>query len=157
MKRLLRRLRGALGMGLTWALGWAIVGGAVMEGIVDPDGRILDMWPQTLAIPGFLCGVVFAFLLWIAEGRRRFDELSLPRFGLWGAAVGALLGLVALGLGAASGVLPLWLRATVILGPVTVLSAVSAAGSLALARKAASRESIDAARTGSDAGITDGQ
>ncbi len=84
MKTLLRRLRGALGMGLTWALGWAVVGGAVMEGIVDPDGRILDMWPQTLAIPGFLGGVVFAFLLWIAEGRRRFDELSLPRFGLWG-------------------------------------------------------------------------
>ncbi len=73
--------------------------------------------PQNLAIPGFVGGVVFAFLLWIAEGRRRFDELSLPRFGLWGAAVGALLGLFALGLGAASGVLPLWLRATVIVAP----------------------------------------
>ena len=145
MKRLLRRLRGALGMGLTWALVWAIVGGGIMEGIVDRNGEILDMWPQTLAIPGFVGGVVFAVLLWLAEGRRRFDELSLPRFGAWGALVGVILGGLALSAGAAGSVLPLWLRAAVIVGPVTLLSAVSATGSLALARRAEKREPLPAA------------
>lgn len=140
MKRWLRRIRGAVGMGLVWAIAWAVVGGGVMEGIVDPHGKILDMWPQTLAIPGFLGGVVFSVVLWMSEGRRRFDELSLPRFGALGGLVGLLLGGLAVGAGAASGVLPLWLRAAVIIGPVTLLGAVSASGSLALARMAERRE-----------------
>lgn len=144
MKSWLRRLRGAFGMGLTWAIGWAIVGGGIMEGIVDPHGRILDMWPQTLAIPGFIGGVVFAGLLWMAEGRRRFEELSLPRFGALGALVGVMLGGLAVAAGAAGGVASFWLRAAVIVAPVTLLSAASAAGSLALARKARQREALSA-------------
>lgn len=136
MKSWFRRLRGAFGMGLTWAIGWAIVGGGIMEGIVDPHGRILDMWPQTLAIPGFVGGVVFAGMLWMAEGRRRFDELSLPRFGALGALVGVMLGGLAVAAGAGSGVASFWLRTAVIVAPVTLLSAASATGSLALARKA---------------------
>ena len=142
MKSWLRRLRGAVGMGLTWAIAWAVVGGGIMEGIVDPHGRILDMWPQTLAIPGFIGGVVFAGMLWAAEGRRRFDELSLPRFGALGALVGVVLGGLAVAAGAASGVGALWLRAAVIVAPVTLLSAASATGSLALARKAQQREAL---------------
>lgn len=144
MKSWFRRLRGALGMGFTWAIGWAIVGGGIMEGIVDPHGRILDMWPQTLAIPGFVGGVVFAGMLWMAEGRRRFDELSLPRFGALGALVGVLLGGLALAAGAAGGVASFWLRAAVIVAPVTLLSAASATGALALARKAQQREALSA-------------
>jgi len=143
MKGWLRRIRGAVGMGLTWAVGWAVVGGGVMEGLVDPHGKILDMWPQTLAIPGFLSGAVFSMLLWVAGGRRRFDELSLSRFGAWGAVAGLLLGVFAVGTGAASGVLPLWLRAAAIIGPVTLLSAASAVGSLALARMAERRRLSD--------------
>lgn len=43
----LRRIRAAIGMGLIWGVGWAIVGGAIMEGIVDPHGRILGCgWPS---------------------------------------------------------------------------------------------------------------
>src|SRR5918992_5973371 len=99
MKRWLRRIRGAVGMGLTWAVGFALVGGGLMEALVDPHGKILDMWPQTLAIPGFLGGVVFSAVLRIAEGRRRFDELSLSRFGAWGAVAGLLLGVLPFAVG----------------------------------------------------------
>lgn len=124
-------------MGLTWAFGWAVIGGGVMEGIFDPHGEILDMWPQTLAIPGFIGGVVFSGLLWATAGRRRFEQLSLSRFAGWGAVVGVLLGSLALAAGAAGGVASFWLRAAVIIGPMALLSAVSATGSLALARLAA--------------------
>lgn len=141
MKKWLKRLRGALGMGVTWALAWAIIGGGIMEGIVDPNGQILDMWPQTLAIPGFLGGVLFSVVLGLTEGRRRFDELSLSRFAGWGAVAGALLGGVALSLGAFPG-LPFLLRAAVLMGPVTVLGAASASGTLALAKKAVGRQLV---------------
>ncbi|MEZ4588911.1 MAG: hypothetical protein R2909_21270 [Gemmatimonadales bacterium] len=136
-------MRGALGMGLVWALGWAIVGGAVMEGIVDPHGRILDMWPQTLAIPGFLGGVVFSLLLSIVERRRSFGELSMRRFVAWGAVTGLLLGGLAVGIGAGSG-LGLALRAVAIVAPVIAMSVLSASGSLALARLASKRSSLPA-------------
>lgn len=143
-------------MGLTWALGWAVIGGGVMEGIFDPHGKILDMWPQTLAIPGFLGGVVFSVLLWATAGRRRFDELSLARFGGWGLVVGILLGSLAIGLGVAGGVASLWLRVVVIVGPTALLGAVSAAGSLALARLGAGRSSADRGTIGPGAGGSGG-
>lgn len=143
----LRRIRGAAGMGLMWALGWAIVGGGVMEAFVDPHGEILDMWPQTLAIPGFLGGVVFSILLWMTEGHRRFDELSVHRFGALGAISGVLLGVLAMGAGAAagSGLAP-WLRALAIIGPLTLLSTSSACGALMLARMAERRALLEAPR-----------
>lgn len=149
MTRWLRRTRAAVGMGLIWGVGWAIVGGAVMEGIVDPHGKILDMWPQTLAIPGFLCGAVFSVLLGIAASGRRFDELSLLRLGALGAATGLLLGVLAAATGPAS--LPLWLRAAVVIAPLTLLSAASATASLALARLAERRTVRDPAA--GDAGV----
>lgn len=139
MKQWFRRIRGALGMGLTWAMGWAIIGGGIMEGIVDPRGEILDMWPQTLAIPGFLLGVVFSMVLMVAERRRRFDELSLPRFASLGALAGVLLGTYAVATGAAS-TLPLLVRSAMIIAPLTLLSAASASASLALARYAERRQ-----------------
>ena len=144
MTKWLRRIRGAVLMGVTWALAWGIIGGLIMEGIVDPDGRILDMWPQTLAIPGFLGGVVFSVVLWLTEGRRRFDELSVPRVAAWGALAGLLLcGLAVSILGASS-----FARAALIIVPMTLMSAGSAAGSLALARMARKPELID---SGADA------
>lgn len=144
MTKWLRRIRGAIGMGLTWAIGWAIVGGAIMEGIVDRDGKILDMWPQTLAVPGFLLGVAFSIVLWMTEGRRRFDELSVPRFAGLGAVAGALLGTLAVAAGIFSGVSPLLLRAAIVIGPLTLLSAVSASSSLAIAKTAVGRGLLDA-------------
>src|SRR5919108_6241887 len=94
----LRRIRGAVFLGVVWALVWGIGGGGFMEAIVDPHGRIADIWPAVLGIPGFFGGIIFSVALSIAERRRRFDELSLPRFGALGAVTGALLGVLGGGL-----------------------------------------------------------
>lgn len=142
MRDLLRRVRGALGMGVTWALTWAVVGGGIMEGIVDPNGEILDMWPQTLAIPGFVFGIAFSVLLAVAARRRRFDELSLSRFAAWGAGTGLLMGGLALAAGALPALAPFWWRAAVLVAPVTLLSTISSTGALAVARLATRREGL---------------
>ena len=133
MKGWWKRIRAALGLGLIWGLGWGLVGGFIMEGFIDPQGRIADMWPQGLAFTGFFAGLFFSALLWLAEGRRSLTELSMARVGLWGALSGALLVGAGLLTGLDSGFLAL------ALAPVTVTSAVSATGSLALARVATGR------------------
>ncbi len=97
MKSWLRRIRGAVGMGLTWAFTGALVGAGIelIHNIwPNPLGSAVDIWPAMLAYPGFVGGVVFSVVLGIAARRRRFDELSLPQFALWGAVGGALLSLV---------------------------------------------------------------
>src|SRR5688500_7172712 len=110
MKKWLRRIRGAVGMGLTWSAGWALVG-VLIELIMEfltglPMGCLVDVWVPALAVPGFLGGAVFSTVLRIAEARGRFDELSLPRFGAWGAVGGLLLGVLAVAAGVASAVFP---------------------------------------------------
>jgi hypothetical protein len=134
MEQWSRRVRGALGMGVAWAVGGALVGGVfeaidnVLPGALPFISRV-DMWPQTLAIPGFLGGVVFAVVLGFAGGRRRFDELSIPHFAAWGAAAGLLLGGLALSAGAPAAFIAI----------TTLGSAVLASGSLAVARMAKTR------------------
>jgi hypothetical protein len=131
----MRRARGALGMGVAWAAGGVGVGGTIeLLDNVLPGGLAMasavDMWPQTLAIPGFLGGVIFGVVLGIAGSRRRFDELSLPRFAAWGALTGVLLGALGMSLGA-----PL-----AFLAVITLASVVAASASLAVARMARGRE-----------------
>ena len=133
MKKWLRRIRGAVGMGLTWAAGWALVG-VLIELFIDPMGSLVDVWPTALAIPGFLGGAVFSAVLQVAEGRRRFDELSLPRFGAWGAVAGLLLGVLPFAVGSPNSELPPWVLGVVIIGSMTLMSAVSAVGSALLFR-----------------------
>ena len=135
----LKRVRASLVVGLTWAVLWAVIGGGIMEGIVDPDGKIMDMWPQPLAFFGFFFGIVFSIALTLTERSRRFEDLSFKRFAGLGAAVGVALTTVALSLGMIPGV-PLWLRIVAIGGSVTALSAVSATAALGIARFASRRE-----------------
>ena len=143
MKKWLRRIRGAVGMGLTWAGVWGPV--AVLIGMfVDPDGSMDEMWVAIGAYPGFLGGVVFSAVLAIAARRRRLEELSLARVALWGAAAGLLVGALPFTIGDPTSERPLWLLATVVIGSITLLSAASAAGSLALARRAEKRALLDA-------------
>lgn len=112
-------------MGLIWGAAGAF-GGFAIELILNilpgPDDWLgVDMWPAVLAIPSFVGGVLFSVLVSITERRRRFEELSFPRFGLWGAITGAVIGFL-LGL------------PVVLLAPMALVGGASAATSLALAR-----------------------
>ncbi len=135
----LRRIRGAMVMGVLWAFGWALLS-IPMELFIDPDGRIADIWPMVLAMPGFIAGTFFAIVLAATERQRQFEELSLGRTLTWGVIAGALLGSGVVALLAGPTSPPLWQMAAFIAGPITVLSAASAAGTLAIARKGEGRE-----------------
>jgi len=137
-----KRLRGALGMGLTWAVAWGIGVGGLFElvGNIWPGAPLVglvDIWPMVLGLPGFLSGTVFALVLRIAAGRRRFEELSIPGFATLGAVGGLLSGALTVALViAAAGAPSFWIQAVVVCAVPTVLSTLSAAGTLALARRA---------------------
>jgi hypothetical protein len=120
-------------MGLTWALAW-FGAGMVLLLIIGPDAADVP-FPLGFGMFGFLAGVMFSSVLGLVEGRRRFDQMSLPRFAGWGAVGGLLLSTIfVLVSDVGGGVL-------LVLGPVFALSsAACAAGSLALARMAEDRE-----------------
>ena len=142
MENWLRRIRAALLMGLIWAAVWAPV--AVLIGvIVDPNDAMDEMWVAIGAYPGFLGGVIFSVVLGIAERRRTLDALSLPRVAGWGALAGLLIGILPFVLGTPTDDIPRWVLPLIITAPITVLSAVSAAASLALARRAENRVLLD--------------
>ena len=128
MSRFKQRLRGIIGTALTWAVGWCVTGVAVgftgfFGALTFPD---FALFGAVFAGMGFIGGGVFSIALTLIEGRKRFDQLSIPRFALWGA-VG---GLVLEGLMTASGQVPT--IATLVF--FTVMASGSAAGTLALAR-----------------------
>ena len=135
MSKWLRRIRGALGMGLAWAMAW-FTAGMVLLLIVGPDAADVP-FPLGFGLLGFLAGATFSGVLGIVGGRRTFDQMSLPRLAGWGAGGGLLFAVIfvlAAGLGGS---------VLLVLGPVFALSsAASAAGSLALARKAEDQELI---------------
>ncbi len=145
MKESLRRAGGAAAMAVAWAAVWGLVG-VLIAVFVDPDGSVDDMWVATLGLPGFFAGVIFSGVLWSAEGRRRFGELPLARAAAWGAVTGLLLGVIPFALGDPAADLPLWLLALVVVGSLTLLSALSAVGSALLFRYAARRQAPARAR-----------
>ena len=161
MRKWLRRIRGAVGMGLTWAAGWSPIGaviGLVMGVVFIGPGvglaGVVARYVGLFATLGFFGGAIFSTVLRITEGRRRFDELSLPRFAAWGGLGGFLLGVLAitggiLGLG---GLTPV---TAIVAGAATLLGAGSAAGSLALARRAHDQELLEAGADIADAGLTE--
>jgi hypothetical protein len=136
MMKLARLLRGAIGMGLTWALAW-FAAGMILGLIVGPVGDDDVPVPIVCGMFGFMSGVVFSGVLKLVAGRRRFDELSLLPFAGWGAVGGlSVWGLLAATAG--PGGEPLLLL------PVFALAgAGSAAGTLALARRAEAPRLLD--------------
>jgi hypothetical protein len=93
MKKWMSGIRGAILMIVLWVVGWGLGFGGIME-LIDPDGKIQDVWPTLLAIPGFIGGIIFSGLLAFSEWGRSFDEISLPRFTLCGALAGIVIGLL---------------------------------------------------------------
>ena len=144
MKEWLRRIRGILGTGMTWAAAWFPVGAIIglVGGLTDTPGSLVNLafiFAGTFAAVGFVGGALFSAALAIAEGRRRFDQMSLPRFAAWGA-VGGLLVTVSVQFTLGAGTSFSIIAAAVM----TLLGAGSAAGSLALARRAEDKELLEA-------------
>jgi hypothetical protein len=147
MPKWLRRIRGAVGMGLTWAIAWAMVG--LLIGVVSlllpglPWDRFFEVFDAplpALAVPGFVGGAIFSVVLGFVARRRRFSELSLPIFAVCGALGGLLLAqipntMVMLGLGTPAAGANLWRLTMMASGPFALLGAASACTTLMIARK----------------------
>lgn len=139
MTKLLRRIRGAVGIGVTWAVAW-FAAGLVLLAVVGPGAADVP-FPLGFGLLGFLAGLAFSGVLVLGEGRRGFDQLSLPRFAMWGGVGGLVLAGVFVPAAAVGA------DALLVLGPVFALAgAGSAAGTLALAKMAEKREGDPSAR-----------
>lgn len=126
-----RRIRAAIGMGLTWGAAW-FAAGVLLARV---PGFHSDLPFALLFAPlGFMTGVVFSGILVAIESRRTFERMSLWRFAVWGAVSGLLLTGIFVG-GAALRGASLW-GEFLVFGPALAASgAVCAAGSLAVARR----------------------
>ncbi len=136
MKKWGQRIRAAIGMGLIWgAAGFGV--GILLARV---PGFSSDLPFALLFAPlGFVTGIVFSAILVGLEGRRGFEGASLWRFAGWGAASGLLLtGIFVVSAALRGG--DWWGEFLVFGPPLALASAVCAAGSLAVARRAERRE-----------------
>ena len=132
MNRLLKRIRGIVGTGVTWALAWVGLGAVVGALVGYPVGFLFRI-ALSNSVSGFLAGSAFAAILSVAERKRTLEGLSLKRVALWGAIGGGLLSFLPMAYG-----VPL----AYLLGPLLInggIGAGMAAGSVALARRAEDR------------------
>jgi len=144
VQKWLRRIRGAVGIGLTWAAAW-FAAGMLLLLVVGPNAADVP-FPLFFGLLGFLTGAMFSLVLGIVARRRRFDQMSMPRFAGWGAVGGLSLSSILI-----------WTAGPdaefLVLGPVfTFAGAISAAGTLALARRAEKRVSAEGHAERIDAG-----
>jgi hypothetical protein len=136
MKNWWRRIRASVGMGLIWGVAW--FGAGIL--LARVPGFHSDLPFALLFAPlGFVTGIIFSGILVGIESRRGFDRASLSRYAAWGAASGLLLSGVFV-VGAALRGEALWGEFLVFGPPLAIASAVCAAGSLAIARRADRRE-----------------
>lgn len=104
---MLRKLRGAVGTAVTWAIGWATSAFVVLSGPVliwgNPDLFWQTIRPVTLlaGVSGLFGGAVFSTVLGTVHRNRRLGELSPLRMAAWGAGAGLLAPLALLGAGVA--------------------------------------------------------
>jgi hypothetical protein len=147
MRTWLRRIRGAIGIGVTWAAVW-FAAGSVPRWVfgVNTDAPL----PLVFGVFGLAAGMVFSAVLALTEGRRSFDEMSLPRFAVWGAMGGLLLSALFAKVGSLG-----WGDVLALAPTLAVASAVSAAGSLAMARRAVRRELPDSRGNRAEVELTD--
>lgn len=146
MRTWLQRIRGAIGMGVTWGAAWAVAGLVLAAATrFQADAP----FPLIFGVLGFVAGIIFSTLLALTEGCRRFDQMSLPRIAGWGAAGGILLSAVFAKAASLD-----WRDVVAIVPTFALASAVCASGSLALARRAARRELSDGRADTADAELT---
>lgn len=133
----LRRVRGALGLALTWAVTWAVAAGLAggtlssiilwIRGTPVPFPLLFIAFGIAGAISGFVSGAGFALLLTTSARRHTLGDINPLQFGLLGAIPAAVFGMV------------LFRHAGLAL-LATGFGYVAATGSLVLARRANARE-----------------
>ena len=139
MKGFLKRLRGLIGVGLTWAVGWMGLVGLVVFPVLallgNPIFSDFGLYLKNVFIVGqlgFIAGGSFGLVLTALERRKKLENLSFTRIALWGGIGGLVLAAIS---GPTVG--------GSFLGPIvvfTLLGIGSATGSLALAKKAHRKE-----------------
>lgn len=90
MGAFLRRVRGLAGVGFTWGVLWAAIGGAV--GFVIGLGSSVALgwthpvveWAIGMGLYGFVSGIGFGAILSLRERSRTLLDLSLRRAAVWG-------------------------------------------------------------------------
>jgi len=122
-------------MGFTWALAWSAVG-FVPRWVFGIDSDL--PFPILFGGLGFIAGCTFSGFLVLIEGRRRFDQMSLPRF----AGLGAICGLLLSAFFVRDAALA-WSEVLAVATTFALACAASASGSLAVARRAGTRELPD--------------
>jgi hypothetical protein len=91
LQRFVRKCRGALGLGVFWAVVWAAIfaGLSIVIGIFDPDSIDPGEGPVRVAwigsSYGFISGIAFSALLAMSEGRKTLSNLSPFKASVWGA------------------------------------------------------------------------
>lgn len=156
MGRWLRRIRGALGMGLLWGVAWFGAGLAIMlTALVLTGSTGADVpYPVGFGALGFIAGVVFSIVLGIVERNGRFDEISMGRFAGWGAVGGFIFATLFTGTVTLLDD-PGFMENLLFLGPIFgAAGAGCAGGALAIARKADDDPLLSA---GSDELLTGGR
>jgi hypothetical protein len=128
MRKLLRRIRGAVGMGFTWAAAWSVVG-MVPRWVLGFNTDV--PFPLVFGVLGFIAGVTFSALLVLTRGRRGFDQMTLSRFASWGAIGGLLLSALFARVASLA-----WGDVLAVAPALAAACAACASGSLALARRA---------------------
>ncbi len=92
MNRLVRRLLGLLGVGVTWGTLWSVIGAGIgfVIGIVSPDAwegaNPIFEWALGMGLYGLVSGIGFGSLLSLREGRKTILNISLRRAATWGVA-----------------------------------------------------------------------
>jgi hypothetical protein len=119
-------------MGLAWALVWMPIG-LLIGFIVDPDGSMDEPWILIGTYPGFLCGVVFSIMAGLAARRANLEQISLSFASVRGDISGLLVGGLFVVLVVVSDP-PQWSFLVGVIGSLTVLGAISGAGSALMAR-----------------------
>jgi len=151
MRNWARRIRAAIVMGLIWGAVWSAAGALLAR----VPGFYSDLPFALIFAPlGVISGIIFSGILVGIEGRRGFDRASLARFAGVGAASGLLLsGIFAVG--AALRGADVWGEFLLFAPPLAIASAVCAAGSLAVARRAERRELSGGSGLSAEAELTD--
>jgi len=100
MHILFRRVRGVIGVALTWGTVWAAFGAllGLIYGALRPQDLDAGEGPARIAAilgtAGFVSGSGFALMLSLLERGRTVLDVSLARVALWGAAGGAVIPLL---------------------------------------------------------------